>query len=165
MPNRKYIKLLLGMDTSLRWYDRKKGSMTNKPIDKFKTWLEEAKNHAGITEPTAMSLATATQKGIPSVRMVLLKGLDERGFVFYTNLESRKSAELIANPHAALCFYWMPLKRCCGLRQRCRFFCCRCCFYALPQRGRRRVRQARLPQLRRGGRGSARPRGRRRSAS
>ncbi len=111
MPNRKYIKLLVGMDTSLRWYDRKRISMKNTPINKFKTWLEEAKKHASISEPTAMSLATATESGIPSVRIVLLKGLDERGFVFYTNLESRKSAELTSNPNAALCFYWMPLER------------------------------------------------------
>lgn len=58
-----------------------------------------------------MALATATRGGIPSVRIVLLKGLDERGFVFYTNLESRKSAELKENPNAALCFYWMELNR------------------------------------------------------
>lgn len=85
--------------------------MQNNPITKFSHWLEEAKKHPTITEPTAMSLATATENGLPSVRIVLLKGLDERGFVFYTNLESRKSAELIANPYAALCFYWMPLER------------------------------------------------------
>lgn len=85
--------------------------MTNNPMEKFSQWLEKAKNNPAITEPTAMSLATATKDGEPSVRMVLLKNLDERGFVFYTNLESRKSAELKQNPKAALCFYWMPLER------------------------------------------------------
>ena len=58
-----------------------------------------------------MALATSTPTGLPSVRMVLLKNVDERGFVFYTNLESRKSGEIKQNPHVALCFYWMALKR------------------------------------------------------
>lgn len=58
-----------------------------------------------------MALATADDRGRPSVRMVLLKGVDERGFVFYTNLESRKAAELAENPHAALCFHWQPLEQ------------------------------------------------------
>lgn len=81
------------------------------PINQFAQWLEDAKNHPGIPEPTAMSLATARPDGTPSVRIVLLKGLDERGFVFYTNLESQKSAELKANDKVALCFYWMQLTR------------------------------------------------------
>ena len=85
--------------------------MSNDPIKKFSAWLEEAKNNKNITEPTAASLATATKDALPSVRMVLLKGLDERGFVFYTNLNSCKSAELLENPNAAMCFYWMPLER------------------------------------------------------
>lgn len=85
--------------------------MPNNPIKKISQWLEEAKTHPAITEPTAMALATATASGKPSVRMVLLKGLDERGFVFYTNLQSRKAIELEENPQAALCFYWMPLER------------------------------------------------------
>jgi pyridoxamine 5'-phosphate oxidase len=63
------------------------------------------------TDPYAMSLATADANGSPSVRMVLLKSFDERGFVFYTNLESRKSEELFANPRAALCFLWKSLNR------------------------------------------------------
>lgn len=74
-------------------------------------WLAEAKAHSHITEPDAVTLATADAKGRPSARVVLLKGCDERGFVFYTNMESRKGAELRANPHAALLFYWMPLNR------------------------------------------------------
>jgi pyridoxamine 5'-phosphate oxidase len=64
---------------------------------------------AGIPEPNAMALATSTPDGRPSVRMVLLKGFDEAGFVFYTNLESRKARDLRANPHAALCFHWKAI--------------------------------------------------------
>ena len=85
--------------------------MPDNPIKKFSQWLEEAKANPTITEPTAVALATATASGKPSVRMVLLKGLDERGFVFYTNLQSRKAIELEENPQAALCFYWMELER------------------------------------------------------
>ncbi|MEQ1789025.1 MAG: pyridoxamine 5'-phosphate oxidase [Rickettsiales bacterium] len=84
---------------------------TQNPIDKFSEWLEKAKNTTAIVEPTAMSLATADANGSPSVRIVLLKNFNENGFVFYTNLESRKSAELKQNPKAALCFYWMSLER------------------------------------------------------
>jgi len=80
------------------------------PIHQFKNWLEEAKKDPTLTEPTAMSVATATKDGTPSVRILLLKEVDERGFVFYTNFESRKSLELAENPKASLCFYWMPLE-------------------------------------------------------
>ena len=62
-----------------------------------------------IREPNAMTLATADEEGRPSARLVLLKGVDVRGFTFYTNMESRKARELAANPAAALCFYWFPL--------------------------------------------------------
>jgi pyridoxamine 5'-phosphate oxidase len=74
------------------------------PLAPFGRWLDEA----GASEPnaTAATLATATRDGRPSARAVLLKGFDARGFVFYTNLESRKSEELYANPYAALCFLW-----------------------------------------------------------
>lgn len=78
------------------------------PVALFADWYEEA-GHCGLKEPTAVALATADPSGTPSLRMVLLKGFDERGFVFYTNLESQKGRELLANPRAALCFYWMPL--------------------------------------------------------
>ena len=64
-----------------------------------------------LPEPNAMTLATVSADGRPSARVVLLKGFDERGFVFYTNLESRKGRELAANPYAALCFHWMPLEQ------------------------------------------------------
>ncbi len=80
------------------------------PIAQFQQWLRDGAE-CGLKEPTAMALATADAAGRPDVRMLLLKGVDERGFVFFTNLESSKAADLRANPHAALCFYWMPLGR------------------------------------------------------
>jgi pyridoxamine 5'-phosphate oxidase len=80
------------------------------PIALFKDWLAEAET-AEVNDPNAVALATAGADGLPNVRMVLLKGADERGFVFYTNLESRKGGELAANPNAALCFYWKSLRR------------------------------------------------------
>jgi pyridoxamine 5'-phosphate oxidase len=79
------------------------------PLAPFRRWLDEA--WKGEPNAHAMTLATATPEGRPSARAVLLKGLDARGFVFYTNLESRKSDELFANPHAALCFLWKSLNR------------------------------------------------------
>jgi pyridoxamine 5'-phosphate oxidase len=80
------------------------------PVVQFGRWFEEA-NSAGLLEPTAMTLATSTPDGGPSARMVLLRGFDQRGFVFYTNYESRKGAELAANPRAALVFWWGELER------------------------------------------------------
>lgn len=80
-------------------------------LARFQTWMEEAVAHPHIKEPTAMTLATVDAKKRPSARIVLLKTYDERGFTFYTNLQSRKSEELLQNPHAALLFHWMPLMR------------------------------------------------------
>ena len=80
------------------------------PLRQFERWFDEARE-GGVDVPEAMALATATAEGKPSVRMVLLKGADERGFAFYTNEESRKGEELEANPHAALLFHWQPLGR------------------------------------------------------
>jgi len=80
------------------------------PIAQFSAWMQEALE-AGLHFPNAMTLATASASGRPSARIVLLKGFDERGFVFYTNLESRKGRELAENPHAALVFYWFELER------------------------------------------------------
>jgi len=80
------------------------------PLAQFNAWFEEAK--AGEpSNPNAMTLATATADGRPSARMVLLKDVDERGFVFYTNTESRKGGELLSNPTAALLFHWKSLDR------------------------------------------------------
>lgn len=77
------------------------------PLARFLRWQADARA-ADLREPTAMSLATADAAGSPSVRMVLLKHADERGFVFYTNLQSPKAAELATRPEAELCFYWNP---------------------------------------------------------
>lgn len=81
------------------------------PIALFQTWFDEAKACAEIKDASAMTLATATADGIPNARVVLLKSVDQAGFVFYTNLSSTKGKELAENPHAALCFYWAPLDR------------------------------------------------------
>ena len=80
------------------------------PVVQFGRWFEQAEE-AGLLEPTAMTLATATPDGRPSARMVLLRGFDERGFCFYSNYESRKGVELAANPRAALVFWWGELER------------------------------------------------------
>jgi len=80
------------------------------PIAQFTEWLDEA-TREGELEPTAMALATAGAGGRPAVRMVLLKHADSRGFVFYTNLESPKAADLAARPNAELCFCWKSIGR------------------------------------------------------
>lgn len=84
--------------------------MSTDPYALFTEWLAEAAR-SEVNDPNALCLATATPEGRPSARMVLLKGHDARGFVFYTNLESRKGGELAANPFAALCFHWKTLQR------------------------------------------------------
>ena len=80
------------------------------PIIKFKEWFDLAIKKE-INDPNAMSLSTADESGFPSVRMVLLKGFDTNGFVFYTNLESRKANEFKSNPNVAVCFHWKSLQR------------------------------------------------------
>ena len=80
------------------------------PYASFHAWMAEAKA-SEVNDPNAMSLATASKDGVPSVRIVLLKRLDDRGFAFYTNRGSRKGEELLANPKAALCFHWKSLQR------------------------------------------------------
>jgi pyridoxamine 5'-phosphate oxidase len=96
------------------------GALSDRPLDAghldpdpralFTRWFEEACEH-GAFEPEAAALATSTPQGAPSVRMVLNKGFDRRGFVFFTNYGSRKGAELDANPRAALLFHWPELGR------------------------------------------------------
>jgi pyridoxamine 5'-phosphate oxidase len=88
----------------------RKSAVDPDPLAQFRRWYAEAEA-APIKVPHAMALATATPDGTPSVRMVLLKGADERGFVFFTGYVSRKGGELDANPHAALLFHWEPLGR------------------------------------------------------
>jgi pyridoxamine 5'-phosphate oxidase len=84
--------------------------MSEDPLRRFHAWFREAQE-AGVEVPEMMTLATASAEGTPSGRMVLLKGADEDGFVFYTGYDSRKAAELAENPRAALVFYWRPLQR------------------------------------------------------
>ena len=80
------------------------------PIELFKIWMDEAKK-TEPNDPNALALATADKKGVPSVRMVLLKNFNKEGFIFYTNLNSQKSISLKANPIASMCFYWKSLLR------------------------------------------------------
>ncbi len=80
------------------------------PIQQFASWFHQALE-AQLHEPNAMGLATVDASGRPSLRIVLLKDFDERGFTFYTNYQSRKGAELLQNPHAALTFHWHELER------------------------------------------------------
>lgn len=80
------------------------------PIEQFKSWFEDARE-AELGEPNAMVVATVDGEGRPSARVLLLKGVDERGFTFFTNYESRKGGELDDNPHVAMVFHWMGLER------------------------------------------------------
>ncbi|MGQ9365175.1 pyridoxamine 5'-phosphate oxidase [Azospirillum sp. ST 5-10] len=80
------------------------------PFALFAAWMAEAEK-SEPNDPNAVALATADAAGLPSLRMVLLKAVDDRGFVFYTNTESRKGEQLAANPNAALCFHWKSLRR------------------------------------------------------
>ncbi|HUF44485.1 MAG TPA: pyridoxamine 5'-phosphate oxidase [Aestuariivirgaceae bacterium] len=82
----------------------------DEPLALFAEWLAEAEA-SEPSDPNAMSLATVDEEGMPNVRMVLLKGSDARGFVFYTNFESAKGVELLGRPKAALCFHWKSLRR------------------------------------------------------
>jgi pyridoxamine 5'-phosphate oxidase len=94
--------------------DRERSSersrLADDPIPLFQTWLQEAAA-SGLEEPTAMTVATVDPEGDPDARMLLLKGVDERGFVFYTNMESPKARALLHDPRTALCFYWPPIHR------------------------------------------------------
>ncbi len=85
-------------------------SAAKNPFEQFKKWFNET-IEAGIDLPDAMTLATATPDGIPSARMVVLRGFDANGFCFYTDYDSQKGKELAENPHAALVFYWRELDR------------------------------------------------------
>ena len=80
------------------------------PFELFEKWFEVAKKNE-INDPNALALGTASKDGVPSVRMVLLKGFDKDGFIFYTNLKSQKSKELKENPNATMCFHWKSLLR------------------------------------------------------
>lgn len=84
--------------------------LADDPVAQFRIWFEQAQE-ARVLEPNAMALATATADGTPNVRMVLLKEMNERGFVFFTDYRSTKGGELEENERAALCFWWGPLER------------------------------------------------------
>ncbi len=86
------------------------GSISKNPFAQFKKWFSKTLK-SGFFHPNAMTLATASKNGKPSARIVLLKGFDENGFIFYTNYTSRKAKELDANPYASLLFYWDKLER------------------------------------------------------
>ena len=103
------------MDLAALRRDYARESLTERDVDpdpvlQFEKWFEEAL-HAEMIEPNAMTLATSTRDGRPSARVVLLKGADARGFVFFTDYRSRKGTELEANPHVSLCFWWDALQR------------------------------------------------------
>ncbi len=85
----------------------------SEPFARFDALLQEARAVGAdrLPEPTAFALGTVSETGQPAVRILLLKGVDDRGFVFYTNYESRKGRELLAHPQAAMCFHWQPLER------------------------------------------------------
>ena len=85
-------------------------SVDGDPIRQFQAWFDQA-TEAGLPEPNAATVATATPEGRPSARVVLIRGFDERGFVFYTNYQSRKGREIEANPFASLAFFWQPMER------------------------------------------------------
>ncbi len=95
--------------------DYTKGQLSKEAVDpnplrQFKTWMDQALD-SEILEPNAMTLATCTSAGHPAARILLLKELDQRGFVFFTNYQSRKGTELAGNPHAAMVFLWKELQR------------------------------------------------------
>jgi pyridoxamine 5'-phosphate oxidase len=98
----------LRKDYALKTLDEK--DVDRDPMKQFGVWMVEA-IHAQVPEPTAMTLATVDAQGRPSARIVLLKGVDPKGFVFYTNYESRKGRDLAANPVAAIAFLWKELER------------------------------------------------------
>ena len=103
----------MGIKDNRREYDYgtlSRENLRSNPFEQFSLWMDQALE-AEIVDPTAMSLATVDTQGKPWQRMVLLKGFDERGFVFYTNLGSRKVADIMSNPHVSLQFPWLQLDR------------------------------------------------------
>jgi pyridoxamine 5'-phosphate oxidase len=101
---------LTGLRNEYGAHGLRRADLHSDPLQQFSAWFAAALA-AEIRDPNAMSLATATPDGKPSVRVVLLKGFDERGFAFFTNYDSEKGRQLETNPHAALAFYWAQLER------------------------------------------------------
>jgi pyridoxamine 5'-phosphate oxidase len=100
--NQKNGKNSLGLDSCFKEYSN--------PIDLFKEWFNKAQE-SEVNDPNALALGTSDDNNRPNVRMVLLKGLSDKGFVFYTNFNSKKSSELKKNKHASMCFHWKSLRR------------------------------------------------------
>lgn len=103
-------KVLHGLRKSYEQGELDEEAATNKPLEQFAAWFADARRIKGL-EPNAMTLATASADGRPSAQVVLLKEFDASGLVWYTNYDSRKGAELDANPVASLLFFWAPLER------------------------------------------------------
>ncbi|CAN5520942.1 pyridoxamine 5'-phosphate oxidase [soil metagenome] len=101
---------LAGLHREYETKGLRRAEMHPDPVEQFATWFSTAVN-SGLADANAISLATATAEGRPSVRIVLLKGFDQRGFVFFTNYESEKGRDLAANPQAAFAVYWVQLER------------------------------------------------------
>lgn len=101
---------LAGLRREYETQGLRRAEMHHDPIEQFATWFSTAVN-SGLPDANAMSLATATPEGKPSARIVLLKGFDQRGFVFFTNYQSGKGRELESNPQAAFAVYWVQLER------------------------------------------------------
>lgn len=109
-PSRSIMSGLAALREDYRDVPLNETDLAADPVRQFERWMTEALD-AGLLEPNAMTLATADAEGKPSARTVLLKGLDARGFAFFTNYHSRKANDLAANPNAALVFAWLPLRR------------------------------------------------------
>lgn len=104
----------MNLESSRAQYDSgplSESTVARNPFEEMKTWLEVAYATPAIEEPNAMCIATAGRDGSPSARMVLLRGLDDRGLVFYTSYGSRKGRQIGENPRIAVTFYWAPLHR------------------------------------------------------
>ncbi len=101
---------LAGLRREYETQGLRRAEMHHDPFEQFATWFSTAVN-SGLADANAISLATASAEGAPSARVVLLKGFDERGFVFFTNYESQKGRELTENPQAAFAVYWVQLER------------------------------------------------------
>jgi len=104
------LSSIADLRTDYRLHSLDEADVAPDPFTQFDKWWDEVIK-SGIDEANAMTLATATPDGIPSARIVLLKGYDKRGFIFYTNYNSHKGQELAANAHAALVFFWKELER------------------------------------------------------
>lgn len=96
--------------TTYQKYELLESNVDSNPLTQFQQWLDQAM-HSEVIEPTAMTIATVNEDGRPSSRTVLLKGVDNSGFTFFTNYESRKAHDLGQNPHACLLFFWPELER------------------------------------------------------